>query len=165
MTTVQELTYAEQYAQREKKQRAAYIAGLRQIADFLAAHPEVKLPHLGGDEMNIFLHGAEQRDKFTAIARAMGRAEKSVWEFNEQQRMEIKRKFAGLTLVASIEREAVCERIVTGTAEVTTEVPDPELLAAVPKVQRTEIVETVEWRCTPLLAESTQAAHGELVRA
>lgn len=49
-------------------------------------------------------------------------------------------------------RDQVCERIVTGTTEVTKEVPDPEALAAVPKVTVTETVEQVEWKCTPLLA-------------
>lgn len=49
-------------------------------------------------------------------------------------------------------RGEVCERIVTGTREVTKEVPDPDALAAVPKVTVTETVEDVEWKCTPLLA-------------
>ncbi|MGW4525131.1 hypothetical protein [Amycolatopsis sp. NPDC004378] len=45
-------------------------------------------------------------------------------------------------------RDQVCERIVTGTETVTRRVPDP----AAPLVEVTEEVETVEWRCRPLLA-------------
>lgn len=52
-------------------------------------------------------------------------------------------------------RDAVCERIVTGTHEVTEEVPDPELLAQVPVVTRTRTVEDVEWRCAPFLADGS----------
>lgn len=50
------------------------------------------------------------------------------------------------------QRDQVCERIVTGTETVTKKVPDPVALAAVPEVEVTETVETVEWRCRPIMA-------------
>lgn len=138
--------------------RAAYIEGLHQIADFLAEHPEVPLPNIGD-----FINGAyqptlriftqvgrdddrDQRTKLADIAKAMGRAEKATdYEF------AIWRKFSGIILAAYAERGEVCERVVTGTREVTEEVPDPEALAAVPKVTVTKVVEDVDWVCQPLL--------------
>jgi hypothetical protein len=55
------------------------------------------------------------------------------------------------------DRNEVCEKVVTGTREVTKEVPDPEALAAVPKVTVTETVEDVEWRCHPILDAAVQS--------
>lgn len=50
------------------------------------------------------------------------------------------------------DREQICRRVVTGTHEITETVPDPDLIAAVPRIERTRIVEDVEWVCEPLLA-------------
>lgn len=46
-------------------------------------------------------------------------------------------------------RDTVCERIVTGTREVTRVVPDP----SAPMVEVTESEEIVEWRCGSLLKD------------
>jgi hypothetical protein len=139
------------------EKRQAYTDGLHQIADFLAEHPEVPLPHLGhyiagvyGPALFIFLTApGEQREALADITRAMGKAEKTADK--DTGRFEVYREFAGIRLVASAARDEVCERVVTGTREVTREVPDPEALAAVPTVTVTETVEDVEWVCAPLL--------------
>jgi hypothetical protein len=60
--------------------------------------------------------------------------------------------FGPIELHVYAEREQVCERIVTGTREVEIEEPDPEAVAALPKIKRTEVVEDVEWRCHSILA-------------
>ena len=138
--------------------RAAYIDGLRQIADWLEQHPDVPLPYLGFagstklqaqnvPAVPIYVWD-DQRQRMAAIARAMGGAEKDA----AGDRFRLTRHFAGIAVVASAERDQVCERIVVGTREVTEEVPDPEALAAVPKVTVTKTVEDVEWRCGSLLA-------------
>lgn len=54
------------------------------------------------------------------------------------------------------EREQVCTRVVTGTETVTEEIPDPEALAAVPTITQTRKIETVEWRCEPLMASTSE---------
>lgn len=147
--------------------RAAYTQGLREIADWLDAHPEVKLPHIGAHipgcelpSLPIWIRAPykwddDQRDaraRLAEIARAMGRANKGpglvdgtfiVW-----------RQFAGLAVFAQTERDEVCEKVVTGVREETVEVPDPEALAAVPKVTVTRTVEDFGWICSPLLAEA-----------
>lgn len=138
--------------------RQAFIDGLHQIADFLTEHPEVPLPYMGpspgakvwGSSMPIYLvNDKGQRETLAEIARAMGRVEKHVDD--GLGRFYVVRHFAGIALVASAERSEVCERVVTGTREVTTQVRDPEALAAVPLVTVTATVEDVEWVCTPLL--------------
>jgi len=139
--------------------RQAFIDGLHQIASFLAEHPEVPLPALGSYAAGSFLptlsiftqaqSGDEKRDQramLADIARAMGKAEKST-----RHEFAIWRQFAGVALVAYAQRDEVCERVVTGTREVTEEVRDPEALAAVPLVSVTKVIEDVEWVCTPLL--------------
>lgn len=139
------------------EKRQAYIDGLHQIADFLAEHPEVPLPHLNqtvdgeyGPVLNIYLvTPGQQREPLAAIARAMGTANKTTGDHTG--RFEVWRQFAGIKLLASADRAEVCERVVTGTREVTREVPDPDALAAVPKVTVTEVVEDVDWVCGPLL--------------
>lgn len=143
----------------ETNDRQAFIDGLHQIADFLAEHPEVPLPYMGGDVragvarhcLPIYLvsRDGSQRDDIATIARAMGRAEKVFGEDND--RVYVLRRFGAITLTASADRAEVCERVVRGTREVTREIPDPEALAAVPKVSVTEVVEDVEWVCGPLL--------------
>lgn len=59
-------------------------------------------------------------------------------------------------------RDEVCTRVVTGTTEVTEEVPDPEALAAVPKVTVTRTEELVEWQCHPILSASIPSQDGEV---
>lgn len=139
--------------------RQAYIDGLHQIAEFLAEHPEVPLPHLSsyvgdtyGPVLTIWLL-REARESMADVARAMGKAEK--WADDRTGEFKIYRQFAGIKLIASAHRAEVCERVVTGTHEVTREVPDPEALAAVPTVTVTEVVEEVDWVCAPLLKPST----------
>lgn len=57
-----------------------------------------------------------------------------------------------LQIVLTDLRAQVCERVVTGTQTVTEEVLDPDYLAAAPKITVTREVESVEWKCGPILA-------------
>lgn len=144
-------------------ERAGYTAGLRQIADWLDAHPEVPLPYIGAHSpgsplpsLSIFVqqpwddNQPSVREQMATIARAMGRANKAPGRVDGT--FVVWRSFAGINVHASAHREEVCERVVVGSHEVTEEVPDPEALAAVPKVKRTKTVEQVKWVCSPLLA-------------
>lgn len=152
----------------EQDQRTAFTAGLREIADWLDAHPEVPVPYLGSyvpgnprPSMPIYLrepYSFEEgmpsvREQMATIARAMGKANKAPG--GVEGTFIVSRSFAGLAVYAQADREEVCERVVLGTRDVTEEVPDPEALKAVPKVIVTKTVEDVEWRCMPLLAEAT----------
>jgi hypothetical protein len=143
--------------------RAAYIDGLRQIADWLEQHPEVPTPHLGHagsakliatntPTLSIYVWN-DPKKQMAAIARAMGTAEKE----HDGDRFRLIRHFAGIALAVSATRDEVCERVVTGTREVTEKVRDPEALAAVPLVEVTRTMEDVEWICPPLLADAVSS--------
>lgn len=62
-----------------------------------------------------------------------------------------------ITIQLTDARDKVCTRVVTGVETVTEEIPDPEYLAAAPTVTQTREVETVEWRCEPLMAGQRDA--------
>ncbi|MGY4103463.1 hypothetical protein ACW2Q0_28450 [Nocardia sp. R16R-3T] len=62
-----------------------------------------------------------------------------------------------LTIRLTELRAEVCERVVTGVETITEEVPDPEYIAAAPKILQTREVETYEWKCAPILAASAEA--------
>lgn len=59
-----------------------------------------------------------------------------------------------LTIRLTDLREVVCERVVTGVETVTEVVPDPEYIAAAPRVTVTREVESVEWQCGSLMAST-----------
>lgn len=138
--------------------RSSYTAGLRALADLLDAHPQVPLPHYGtsGAPMAIFfLSGEDPKAALVAATRAFpGPKQKGVWDTY----YDVQGSLHGLHYKLTAFRDAVCERIVTGTREVVEEVPDPEALAAVPKVTVTTTVEDVEWKCSPLLAPEPVSA-------
>lgn len=152
--------------------RAAFTAGLREIADFLDAHPEVPLPNIGSyphedsgyvPTLTAFASlaardGRSQLDIMRAAARAMGRSGTKGLAIGPDPGFVVYRRFGGIHLVIEADREEVCERVVVGTHQVTEEVPDPDVVAAAPLVTRTRVVEDVRWECRPLLREAPTAA-------
>lgn len=130
-------------------QRTGYIAGLRALADLLEQHDEVPLPFTGSSYSPIaisdFLHAEDPKGDLAAAARAFpGRLDKDV----RDDYFDLRGQLGSLHVKFTAYREAVCERIVTGTREVTREV-------VVPIETRTEtvteVIEDVEWVCAPLL--------------
>lgn len=130
--------------------RSQYIAGLRQLADVIEQHDELPLPYQGNDTAMTLYFLSEGRDAFVAAARVIpGRLDKAV----RDDVYQLSTRFGGdrgLKISLTAYRDAVCERVVTGTETVTKTVPDPSV--KVPLVEVTETVETVEWVCRPLLA-------------
>ena len=154
-----EPTPAEPVAESE---RAAYTRGLREIADWLDAHPEVDLPHLGSGalpddvpSLNIYVLSwtGDARARLAAVGRAMGRFDKVVTDIGPKGRMNLVRQFGGVRIVASADRDEVCRRVVVSSHEVEVEVPDPSVVATVPLVKVKQLVEEVRWECPPLLAD------------
>lgn len=137
--------------------RAEYTKGLRALANILDAHPELPLPYDGnGTELNWIELGDEARRGAAVFARVMpGTVAKSVSDTAGQFYLTF--KLHGLSLKWIATRAQMCERVVIGRREVEIEEPDPEALALVPKIKRTEVVEDVEWQCHPILA-AEQAA-------
>lgn len=150
--------------------RGGYTAGLRALADLLDANPHVPLPHAGSkiSPLSIMhLSGydeesrATERAAFAETVRAFpGQREKRAWAADSGTAyFDVDAQLEGLHVRVTAFRDTVCDRVVTGTREVTREIADPTALAAVPTVTVTETVDDVEWVCQPLLApgETSQA--------
>jgi hypothetical protein len=133
------------------ERRAAYVSGLRKLADILERHPEVELPYTGTNgELTWILTGdSGHKAQQAAIARALpGTVRKGV----RGDAFDLRGENDGLGVLVIADRDEVCERVVVGTETVTEERPDPEALAALPTVTVTEEREVVEWRCGSLLS-------------
>lgn len=138
--------------------RTKTIAALFELALLLEQNPDLPIPfELTDSHLNIHLmSAANPREQMAAIARMLpGPLEKDVWGHGENHYFDLKAKIGGtIDLHVGAYRDQVCERVVTGTREVTKTVPDPAVV--VPQVEVTETVEDVEWVCTPLLAGSAE---------
>lgn len=136
------------------------IASIHQFADWLEAHPEVPIPYeLGGcsgtGNVLIMTHDLPDPKAVIAdVARALpGKVTKETYGEGSRAQLKLTGSVGHIKIEAIADRGLVCERVVTGTREVTEEVPDPDKLAEVPTISVTTTVEDVEWRCAPLLAQ------------
>lgn len=132
------------------------IRGIRMLADLLEQNPDVPLPYQLGGGSNItfmFLAGEGARERMVKLARLIpGRLTKAVSGSGEYGHyFDLEGKLAGIDVLLTAYRDQVCERVVTGTREVTRTIPDPA--ADVPTIEVTETVEDVEWVCGPLMRE------------
>ena len=87
------------------------------------------------------MHGASARRTQTASESALAPCRKEWRDVG----LTISRDFGGVRLEAFLLRAEVCERVVTGTREVPAQVTPAH----------TE--EVVEWQCSPLLADRSDA--------
>jgi hypothetical protein len=136
-------------------ERAAYIKGLRALADVLEQTDDLPLPFDGHlDPITFhFLGTADPRAELAAATRAIPCDwTKRVFDSRNTAYFDLRGQLHGLKVNLSAFRDDVCERIVTGTHQVTETVKDPEALAAVPEIEVTKTVEDVEWRCGSILA-------------
>jgi hypothetical protein len=118
--------------ERDTEQRRAFVAGLREMADFIDAHPNLPTPY--GSAQNTFVN---TKEALAVIAREPGvRWEKSA----SDGYFYLKVSFAGgHAYEVNLERAQVCRKVVTGTR---IEPARPE-----------QEVETYIWECDePLLA-------------
>lgn len=155
----------EQTTEPEPKQSQRLAAGFRALADMLDANPD--LADVGYCFSYIFEAvniPVDSREQIATLARAGMRAGAKVDKHQDDNYAGVNISFGSVGLHVYADRDEVCERIVVGTKEVTEEVPDPEALAAVPKVTVTKVVEEVEWRCGSLLSPTpAQVAEAALV--
>lgn len=134
--------------------------GLRALADFIEKNPVVA-PWFDYSfkyaAVNVHLSG-DEASATADFARMAAKAGATVTKEVTDTFFHVFADFGGVKAKSLAYRANVCERVVTGTREVTKTVPDPKALAAVPEVQVTEMVEDVEWVCRPLLADKPEAA-------
>lgn len=134
-------------------------ASLRQLAAMIVANPD--LVDDGGPMRYTFdrvLLPTYTKEATAAIARAGVHIGARVAKHQDERWAGVTVDFGSrVNLFVYADREQICERKVVGQKTVTKEVPDPDALAAVPKVTVTETVDEVEWICSPLLANELPA--------
>lgn len=130
--------------------RADFTAGLRQLADWLDANPDINLPADGTTlPLTFSAWGKDGRDKAREFAKAFpGKLDKDV----DESYYRLRGQMGGVSVEFCAYRDYVCERVVIGEREVTVQIPDPDV--DVPMVEVTQTIEDVEWICPPLLAEA-----------
>lgn len=135
-------------------ERQAWLDGLRAAADWFEQNPR----YIDRQEIRFAVYVSGWNDdaaeNMAAAARALGKADKDT----TGNYFGLTRQFGPHVVHLFTDRNAVCERIVVGTETVEVEGPDPEAVAALPTVKRTETREVVEWHCPPsILAAGTPA--------
>jgi hypothetical protein len=126
---------------------AEAAAGLRDLADWIEAHPELAVD-LRPIQIKAF--PPDEPESVRTWAVAMGKAEKEYVD----TLFSLNAFFGPVKLSAIYWRDRVCQRVVTGTRHVVETVRDPEALEAVPLVEVEREEEIVEWICEPILAEA-----------
>lgn len=143
--------------QQNTDRAAALAAGLRELANMIEKNPALLDISAIRYVFDRALVSVDTREDVSALARAGARSGAKVTKHVGSKYAGVDIAFGSASLHVYADRDEVCERIVIGTREVTEEVPDPEALAAVPKVAVTKIVEDVEWRCSSFLAPEPSA--------
>lgn len=132
-------------------ERDLHCDGLQALVDLLRAHPELRSPFQYSEILNSISHVEDPKAELAGWARATSHLRPSK-DYDGDYAHLVIHFGPDIDLKVYAGRALVCERIVTGTETVTKTVKDPEALKAVPEVEVTEEVETVEWVCSPLLA-------------
>lgn len=116
----------------EKERRRAYVSGLRQLANFMEAHPDLPVPYAGA--ANAFVNS---KADLAALARSTGvRWAKAA---SDDYFCLLVHFHGGHSYELNVSREQVCRKVVTGTR---IEPAKPE-----------QVVEEFHWVCDePLLA-------------
>lgn len=114
-----------------------YADGLRAIASWYEAHPEIPLPA----DANISNAFCQSKDDAAAVIRALGKCQK---EYSEKL-LTISRKFGQVTAQFLFWRDQVCVRKVVGTREIPEQKIEAHTIPA-------SVEEIVEWDCQPILS-------------
>jgi hypothetical protein len=140
--------------------RAGYIEGLRMLADALERHPDLPLPVQGVVVPVTWTFWSSAGDPKAAMALAAMALPARPWrkEYRDEDdpllaKLDMLGTLGTLRVRLTAYRDSVCTKVVTGSHEVTEEVPDPEALARVALTTVTRVVEDVTWDCHPILSD------------
>lgn len=115
-----------------RNKRENFIAGIRALANFLEARPELEVGSCYAGVSNY----SSTKDELAAQVALMGTSEKE-WG---PSYLDVSKKFGeSVKFEVSIAREAICERVVTGKKVV----PATPAVEAQPERE----VDVVEWKC------------------
>lgn len=138
--------YSYKWPEEPPNQRAQVLSDVRGLVGWLEAHPDVPLPLDWSAYASICLYSLDNKDEAEMLAKQFGSCTK---EWNDQF-LHLKKRFGLITLDAVFSRANVCERVVVGTEELP-ETVIPE------RVEPARVVEKVEWRCSPILANGEKS--------
>lgn len=131
----------------QTRQRTEFIAGLREMADFFDARPDLKTPsqHIKTN-INLF---AKDKAELLELRRQMGNVVKREWgTFNEY--IALRKAFrGGFSIDVNILKDNTCERVKIGEEVVPAKPARTIELPAEPE----KTVEKYEWHCNGLLAD------------
>lgn len=128
---------------------AEQIQGLREMADWLEAHPELPETYFGATGVFV-TYNRNQKADLAVVALAMG---ESVKDYTDSSFMLAKKFMGGITITYCTAREIVCERVLVRTQTVPAHVIPAQPETLVP--EREEPV--YEWRCGSILAPQKEA--------
>jgi hypothetical protein len=114
--------------------REEFISDIREIADFFEAHPDLKV--MPSPYLFISDYSETAKESLRLFVKAAGKTTK---EFSGNEFKVEKRFSNGFLLHFDVQRQAVCERVVTGT----------KVIPAISYPERTEDI--VEWKCGSIL--------------
>lgn len=137
---------------------STFAARLRVAAEWIEEHPEFGVYSVEArpGEVKVGNYSVTNAEALGELVRTIGgRWDKGADETFFRARHKIAE---GVVAEIAAWRKDVCERVVVGQREVEVTEPDPEAVAALPKVTQTKVIEDVEWRCPQLLAPAKQAA-------
>jgi hypothetical protein len=147
--------------------RTAYTQGLRAVADLIDAHPGLPEPYTsfyGSGNIDVQWYLQIQNQDFTWQKATAAKIVSDIGgKWNKRDLVEGRLDFEqtldnGVHLTLTVSRDAVCERVVIGTHEVT--IPEtPAMPACDATPEHVKTVEDVKWVCSPLLAEP-RTIHG-----
>jgi hypothetical protein len=129
-----------------------YANGLRQVADFLESHPEIKLP-----DAQLSCYAIFNKDEAAAVLHAFGNAKK---EYDDNIFL-LSKDFGAINLRYVGQRSAVCEKVQVGTKEVP-EYVEPAVEAQPERVVPAHEEPIIEWRCGSILAPEDENANESL---
>jgi hypothetical protein len=136
---------------------AAYAEGLRNLAKMIEGVDNDAVLDDYDYALRFLLMPVESGEDLAAHIRFALRAGAKISKKYDDAHAGAYLSFGPVRIQAYGTRAQVCERVVVGTREVEEEIPDPEALAAVPKVTVKKTVEDIEWVCSPLLAGAEPA--------
>ena len=126
--------------------RKPFTDGLRELADWFDAHPEVSLPYAP----DFIVCSPDTRAEAAAVLLALKPCNKDY----SDTLLTLRRQFGPITVKFLFQRDAVCVRRVVGHKEMPEEVVEARERQVLPR----RLVEIVEWDCEPILAPRPAAA-------
>lgn len=118
-----------------------YACGLRELADWIEAHPEVQLP-----EASVAVYAEDRKEIAAKIMRALSPCEKDY----DGDMFHLKRKFGPIELRFVFLRDAVCTPRVVGKRMVKEHIRPGIPERVIPAHEEN----VVEWDCEPTLGET-----------